>query len=655
MIENCYNLDGLKLPECPYYAIVPRQRRANLVWRAAVRRRCLDDLEFRAAILQACKEDPLFFFATFLWVLEPRDDEEGDDDANSAIVPFLPWVHQEMPLRVMAAALGKRDLGMEKSRAEGATWMVLAVFFWAWLFRPYFLCGLFSKDEDAVDSKSKPGSLMSKLDWLLTLIPAWMLPDGYDSAKHRNATAHTLVNPANHSCFSGFAATANAGTSDRFTAVLMDELAKFAGGNKTGADYHAMTSVQHTTNCRFLVSTPFGDSGAYYDAMHDPDSNMVKVILRWEDNPTKNQGLYKLDKQGHFHELNRGCPMTAQQRANLNAIHEKLRRKGHQVEDKLRSPWYDRECLRSNATPKRVAQDLDRDYGGSVDKPFSQQVIKDLLPRCQPPRYQGMITFDVEQLFARFQPVGLGAVKVWTELTAGYLAPLREYVAGADISAGTAGDHSSNSSLMVFDRVTGEQVLEFAAMNLDPKEFARHTIAICKWFNSAFLCWEANGPFGTAFGQEVERQKYRRIYLRAVATEGGNAGKKTMVPGFYHNKEEVKYSILADVLWAGVAGEICIRSEEALKEFREYAFGKGGKIIHVRAEKSESTAAQGKAHGDRAIALAMALIALRDRPRPKVFEKSNVFDPNKRVRAPWSCPANRMLDRREQEEYEEAY
>lgn len=654
MIENCYNLDGLKLPACPYYPLVPKERRANLLWRVAVRRRCLVDLEFRAAVLQACREDPLFFIAGFLWVLEPRDDEESEDE-DSAIVPFVPWVHQEMPLRVMAAALGKRDLGVEKSRAEGATWMVLAVFFWAWLFRPYFLVGLFSKDEDAVDSKTKPGSLMSKLDWLLKLLPAWMVPEGYDPDRHRNSTAHTMVNPENHSCFSGFAATANAGTSDRFTAVLMDELAKFAGGNRKGADYAAMTSVQYTTNCRFLVSTPFGDHGAYYDAMHDPDSHMVKVVLRWEDNPTKNRGLYRLDKQGHRHELNRGCPLTEKQRANLKIIHEKLRRKGHQIEDKVRSPWYDIQCLRANATPRWVAQDLDRDYGGSIDKPFSQHVIKDLLPRCAPPRYQGTLSFNVEQLFARFMPVGMGPVKVWTELTVGYLAPAREFVAGGDISAGTGGDMSSNSSLSVLDRITGEQVLEFAVMNLDPKEFARHCIAICKWFNSAFLNWEANGPFGIAFGQEVERQQYRNVYMREVASEGAKKGKKTLVPGFYHNKEEVKYSMLADVLWAAMSGEIIIRSDDTLKEFGEYAFGKGGKIIHVRAEKSESTAAQGKAHGDRAVALAMALIALRDRPRPKTFEKSDVFDPNKLVRAPWSCMANRAIERMEREEYEEVY
>jgi hypothetical protein len=638
---NVFNAEHLRPVATPFYHLVPKDLAGNLLWRAAVRRRAIWDLDFRDAIRQACATDVLFFFAGFGWLVEPRGE-------TPRILPFLPWVHQEPAILAMEAALGICEVGLEKSRGEGATWMVLWLFLRRWLFRKHSYFGLVSKDEEAVDAKGKPGALMNKLDWMLTTLPAWMLPRGFNPKEHRNQQVHTLINPELDCAFSGFAATGNVASGDRMTAMLMDELSKFAE-RKANADYHAMASTQAVTHSRFIVGTPWGSTGAYYDAMHDEASNMVKIILDWKDNPTKNRGLFRIDKEGRIENLNADHPLPEHYKKQLDKINTRLRQKGHEIFGVPRSPWSDNECLKQNATPKLIAQELNRDYGRSGDNYFDVGTI-DLLREKQyrPALSQGAIKFDPEELFARYLPSKLGQVYLWLLLGIGNLPPERQYVAGADIAGGTGGDHSSNSALIILDRATGEQVLEYATPTVYPEHFAKQVVAICRWFNNAYLNWEINGNAGATFTKEVtQHHQYRNILYRRVEWDGSSS-KISEKPATMTKSDDHKAAYLSDVVIAAQAGEIIIRSEATWKEFKEYGY-KDGKIIHVRADRSESGAAKGKAHGDRAIAAAMALIALRDLgPRPKE-ERESVLDTTKLKRVPGHCIANRILDRMEEE------
>ena len=78
---------------------------------------------------------------------------------------------------------------------------------------------------------------------------------------------------------------------------------------------------------------------------------------------------------------------------------------------------------------------------------------------------------------------GKGPLSIWYVTDARLDPPTdTEYVIGCDISAGTAGDQSSNSVACVLDRRTGEQVAEYCTMSEDPKRFANTVVALCKLF-----------------------------------------------------------------------------------------------------------------------------------------------------------------------------
>lgn len=637
---------------CPYYTRIPKERRANLQWRLAVCRRAMVDAEFREGIRQMCADDPLFFILGFVWLVEPRGEDSDDPDAEAkpVVVPFIPYDHQERAALAIAGALGKRDIGIEKSRSEGATWLILAFFLWLWLFKPMCYLGVVSKDELTMDS-SKAGALMSKLAWLITRMPAWMIPRGYDEDKHRSRSEHTITNPENGSLFSGFAATGTIASGDRLFAILVDELSKFALGKK-GADYQALTSVQAVSNCRIIVGTPYGSSGAYYDVMHEKTSNMVKVVLDWKENPTKNRGMYRMDESGVVHDLNKSCPLTQRQRDQLQTVHGRLKLRGYRVADKVRSPWLDDQCERPLATPQTIAQEVEMDYGGSTDKPFDAKNIELLIARhARAPVQVGVMKPVIEGL--RMEPRWIrskgGNCDLWCPLGGPLMTPpKRAYGAGVDVAFGSGGDFSSNSVLFIGDLATGEQVFQFVSSSTMIPEFAWIVAAACKWFWNAMLNWDSKGAAGTMFTRQIlEYCKYYEI----MYTDSAEGEKK---PGTYHHDDESKSVYLNDTLEDSLCDELIIRSEDTLAEFGQYGF-KNGKITHMAAVKTTAEGSKGRAHGDRATAAAMFNIVRRQlkgsvEPTPERPPDNN----GPPVRVSWSCASNRILDNLESKNHHRA-
>ncbi len=66
---------------------------------------------------------------------------------------------------------------MEKSRAEGVSWMMLMFALRDWLFEPMSKLGLVSSTLDKADNPKDSDSLFWKIDWQLTKLPKWMYGD----------------------------------------------------------------------------------------------------------------------------------------------------------------------------------------------------------------------------------------------------------------------------------------------------------------------------------------------------------------------------------------------------------------------------------------------------------------------------------------------
>lgn len=577
----------------------------NMEWRLELRRVCAEDAKIRAAVRTVCREDPIYFFNAFCWLYEPRPRFVNGKELPK-VIPFVTWPHQDKVVREIVKHLGKRDIGIEKSRAEGASWIGVLLALQNWIFKDMTPIGVVSRNLLTADNPSDPDSISWKLIWQLSKLPMWMV--GKEQVDWRyDRSKHTLNNLRNGSTITSYAATGDVGTGGRKAWFLCDEVSKWPAG----LDEEAMASTQHVTDCRLVVSTPKGASGAYYEMMHEP-SNLVKLTLAWEDNPTKNRGLYKFV---------RGKPVAIDAKHNnipksysppnqeIQDLFSRLRKKGFNLQTGVRSPWYDQECDRPRATPQAIAQELDRDYGGSSYRIFTHEVMAQIQKTSTKPLLRGeLLTSDDQTLFEQRPD---GQMGLWCQLDLDGKPPERGYVIGCDIGAGLGGSYTSNSVIQVIDGVTRNQVLEFASNTMQPAEFADLAISVARWFHNAYLAWEANG-IGGAFGARVLEQRYANVFRKPIFNQ-----KKKVVSnklGWWTSKD-TKEQLFSDMIIAIKQDRLTVRSAQVIDEMNQY-IRVAGKIECMASLTSKSDADKGEAHGDRVMALGIALQALKDRPIP---------------------------------------
>ncbi len=556
----------------------------------------MTDVHFRDALEDACMLDPLFFFAFALWVYDPRVKVKNR--------PFIPWPHQEPVILAMDETITEAmqteqplSLTLKKSRAQGGTYIYLGVQVRRALKEPGFSAGLVTRNEGLVDSRTESSAMMYKLAWMLDKLPVWML-EGYQ----RSLSDHTIALP-NSSLWVGYAATGDVARGGRMSMFAFDEPGSedFIAGNK---DYRVMSSVAHVSNCTFLVSTFGVDSGVFYESATDPDNPRV-YTLDWKDNPDHSRNAYvfrdgvakavRPEEQAAVEEY-----ITSHSR-ELRAI----TRRGHKMDGKFRSPWYDAHCLLPGGTTRFIARELDMDPRGAVGKVFPADLL-DAVKRekCKPPVWQGTPVFDSETLALK----GLitrddGPLKLWFKPGPDDGCPLGPYTVGCDIAVGSDGAYSTNSVASGIDNRTGEQVLEYTILGMPSIKFARVAVGLARWLHKALLAWEDSGMAGPFAKEVMEERHYYPVFMRDVPELGSR--KQTRKPGWWSGTTGDKAELFEKMALAMETGSYTIRSEDLVHECGEYEWEKG-KIIH-RPTKNKGATEQ--AHGDRCIAAGVAWLA----------------------------------------------
>jgi hypothetical protein len=599
----------------PCYDLIPKDPLENIQWRIAVGERARKDLGFRKAVLDAAAQDVLFFLSGFCWLVEPRPEVSGKDEP--LVLPFVPWPHQEPAIRTIAENLGKRDIGIDKSRAEGASFICLYVgLLHPWLFMPMFSGGIVSRTEDAMDTPGKLGTLMPKLDWQIARLPFWMRPKGFSFREHRSLARHTLFNPELEGEVSGFATTGDVAAGDRLMVLFLDELARF----KRGQDRDAMASTQHVTSCRLFCSTFHGASGAFFEAVRgeSAEGNLI-VVLDWADNPTKNDLLYTATETGAKPVDQNDAERLEKYLKDNSAFLQRLRRRGFWKKGRKRSPWYDKECARLGVTPHAMAEEVDRDPHGSVSKVFDTLMLEDVeADCCQTPWHEGRLSYEEATARPeRFIPAEGGEFRLWIDLdfTGGPQILGYSFVLGADIASGTGGDFSSNSAMVVICRETGEQVAAFASNTIRPGPFCQLCVVVCRWFGGAYLVWEADGPNGVTFTRTLLDIGYGNVYFQDGALKGEKKRARRM--GWWNASSDANKKAAMDLLAMAMEDRAFRpRDSELTKECRQFEF-RNGKIVHLGEQETKDHAAKGKSHGDRVIAAMLAWEGVRSRPLPK--------------------------------------
>lgn len=607
------------------HRIIPDNRDENAAWRAETLRMAANNPSLQRMIMDRCAADFWYWATGFGYVHEPRIlDDSGVLETR---VAFLPWPHQIPVVNRILAVLGKRDLRIIKSRAQGATWIIVLVFVWCWLFMRGFKGNLVSKDEDSVDKRNDMNSIMAKCDWLIAQLPEWMVGTPKTDWS-RSYTNHTLARADGETAITGFSCTGDVASGGRATAFALDEHAK----HPRGPDKQALAATQPITRCRIFISTPKGMDGAFYELVHDNSIEEPLLVLDWKDNPTQNRGMYHIVSGRPVPvDIAKYGPLAKGyiSRTFWNKTKTKLLERGYDLANgKPRSPWYDEECLRVGANPILIAQEYDMDFGSSVARYFAEPLVARLKTQIVRVCLRGEFYVDRENLVGKWSENEDGRFRLWCPIGNDGRPPRSEYIVGCDVAAGIGGSMSSNSTISVFDRRLGKKVLSFASPSVLPYDLAELAIAVCRWFvgydnRPAFLIWEVNN-YGNEFRLRVERSDFH-FYYRRKPRDATLYSKDTQYGGYHTHRRS---ALLGPYREALLEGFFINPDPESVEELRQYEIGQDGEPVHVAEKSRDSSGAKG-AHGDRCIADSLvwhAAMTFGDQQanRPDSVKKVNV-------------------------------
>lgn len=546
--------------DTPYYHLVPKDFQKNLQFRKSLYQMVDNESDRSLAVEKAaelrnmCANDILFYFNAFCWTYDPR--------RNPAALPFITYEYQDAAILKLADAIHTGyDLGIEKSRDMGASWLCIMVPEWFWHFFPLQSFLFVSRKEEYVYKSGDLKALFQKIEFVHKRQPNWMF-----KKKPKMQSLH-LENRDNGSTIDGESTTGDVARGDRRTAVLLDEFASVPSDE----GYAALSATRDVTRCRLFNSTPKGASGAFFDMITSPD--LEKLRMHWTEHPDKSKGLY-VDDFG-----------------------------------KERSPWYDEQCKRA-AHPAEIAQELDIDYAAADSLFFDAMVLEELIREMSlPPSICGELDYERDTLEPKdFELKRKGHLRLWCPLDQTGRPPMdRRYVVAADIATGTG---ASNSALSIGDTKTNEKIGEFAFSRIKPSEFADLAVAVAKFFGEAWLIWEANGP-GRTFGDRIIHSGYRRIYYKT--SEESLSRKRSDIPGWYSTRNS-KEVLLTNYRRALQARQFLNRSKEAIAECKAYVYTSTGAIAHTKSVTAVDPSGARDNHGDRVIADALCWKMMSEAP-----------------------------------------
>lgn len=223
------------------------------------------------AEISLCAQDVVYWLDNWGWTYDPRQ--------QPALIPFNPWKKQVEYLRWLEERERLKKGGLvEKARDGGVSYLSCAFAVHRWRFRDGYSVGFGSRKEIYVDNPGDPDSLFEKMRILIENMPGWMLPNGYDRARH--ATFCKIINPENANTITGEAGD-NIGRGGRKTLYFPDEAAFIERAELIER------SLAATTDVRVDVSTPNGIGNEFYRKRF---SGTVDVFtFGWRDDPRKDE------------------------------------------------------------------------------------------------------------------------------------------------------------------------------------------------------------------------------------------------------------------------------------------------------------------------------------------------------------------------------
>jgi len=585
----------MSVADLPHYGLVPKDLSYNLEYRDRIYDRALEDVEFQHVLWQACSEDILYWLNVFGWIFEPRTGEK---------LPFLTYAFQDDLVYGVWEHMGKGDIGIVKSRCMGVSWCIVAIIHWFWQFHTRFTATWASYKEALVDRVGNPDSLFWKTDFVRNSQPLWMQPPMSMSDRQ---LLH-IGNPGMNSVIDGTSTTRDITRGGRRMVVAFDEYGQYSASDGDAVEAASFA----VTNTRIFLGTPTGAVGSFYEQItkvRASSSTFLKMEIPWMRHPDYARGLYRSDLEGRLEILDESFDFP--------------RDYPFIVDTKTRSPWYD-------ATEERfsnkmlMAQEVGMNWLGASGQYFDPEEVHANSDRCTSPSWHtGELRFDTEDFKPiEFKHVPEGNLQLWIHPDAAGRIPMsRRFVVGVDISGGTG---ASNSVAFVADADTKEHVATFCTSSLNPVSFAEACVALCRWFNNAYMVPEYNGP-GATFVARCFTIGYDDMYFRKHEDKVGR--ETTNRPGWFATPN-TKSKVLSEMHRAMTAEEFLVHDEYVFKEMSRYCYGSDGSPVHPSSLNLSDPSGAKHNHGDRATACALTWEGIRDIETSPDKKKEVVVPPN---------------------------
>lgn len=259
----------------------------NLRDRARMKIACDDpaNANARAAALELCRRNNkehsgiVHFFKYYLFTFDPRQ--------SPADLPFVPYPYQEDYIKDLNDDIANgRSSVTEKTRDMGATWMILGVMLYRWLFlNENFLLG--SKKQEDVDTIGKINTHFERIRYMLSKLPDWMIED---CAFDRRLSGYMKIYKSNGASLVGESMNTAFSRQGRFKAIMLDE---FAFVESPEVIWRACGD---SAPCKIAVSTPNGSHNFFAQLRKQQHGEIKVYTLHWKLHPNKDDAWYEAEK-----------------------------------------------------------------------------------------------------------------------------------------------------------------------------------------------------------------------------------------------------------------------------------------------------------------------------------------------------------------------
>lgn len=609
-----------------FWRAIPRSLEENLEFRISLHKLLATDHKAQQVFLSMCRLYIPIIFDTTLWTINPQK-KPGFRNR-----PFILRPAQTPAVETLNWCIDNgRDAGINKTRKQGASEICCKLFAAKALLEEdcHFIIG--SRNKSLVDNYGDPTTLFAKVDNVFECLPSWWLNlCGYNPKINRKDMVLTV--PATNSSFAGDTTNESFSAGSRGTAVLLDEFGRVDHSIAESIE----GSVHDVAECIIYSSTHWLGENHTFNKCLKKDTTTT-ISLMWYQNPEEMQGLYTTEQAGSFEiideeyysdkDLSSALVLDSIYKYNPNETRIQFVADGLKgVPSPYRSPWFDYQQSRRQGNKRDFHCNVCADPMGSADSPFDPAMLQEIKKRTiRPPDIEAEILFELDEYgiidqdtIQVYYDFGERKLKFWGDLEFGRPTQRHNYIIGVDPSYGLG---SANSAAVIVDRNTGEQIGAWTDSVTKPEDFADTVVALAYWLGGVtptFIIWESNAGCGTIFGDRVIYQGYFNVYTQR--REDSKTRKKTQKYGWSSgtNPKEKVLGELGVALSCGLTEDrtythLIIHDEYLLDELKDYIFKEKGAGIIQSSKADLSTGAQER-HGDRGIAAALCVLAMKDQP-----------------------------------------